>query len=253
VKYFFIIISIVSFTNDNIISQNVGYSFGRHLQLVETVQAGEWYSFNKFIYQPFNSYFGEYPVLDNKLNIILSHSGYDGWTLFSLNELARVEEGFRGHGSSRIELLRYGIGVNYEILNLGNFLKVVPFVKLEYERPKERSEKILEVVNSPDPRDSSIFSNWLVRVETFSGTQWLPDFGVRFDLRIIWRLYAHLEYGWSFGHRPYQRLYFDNFIDDVEQPRGEWLSNGTLRVRTFGFSIRFWGPTEKLEKRIDIF
>jgi len=251
VKYFFIIISIVSFTNDNILSQNVGYSFGRHLQLTETIQAGEWYTFDKFLFHQYKSIFIEAPII-KKLNLHLNHSSYDGWTDFMLNDFAETQ-GFAGHGSSRIELLRYGIGVNYEVLNLGNLLKVVPFVKLEYERPKERSEKILEVVNSPDPGDSSIFSNWLVSVETFPGTQWLPHFGVRFDLRIIWRLYAHLEYGWSFGHRPYQRLYFDNFIDDVEQPRGEWLSNGTLRVRTFGFSIRFWGPTEKLEKRIDIF
>jgi len=191
-------------------------------------------------------------VLQEKININLSHSFYDGWTRFEFNERANAI-GFGGHGSSRIELNRYGIGVNYEVFNVANVFKIVPFAKIEYERPKSRSEKTLQAVNSPDPMDSSIFSNWLVSVETFPGTQWLPHIGVRFDLRVVWRIYAHLEYGWSFGSRPYQRLYFDNYIDGVEQPRGEWLSKGTLKIRTFGFSVKFWGPPEKIEKKIEIF
>ena len=246
------LIILICCLNSQLTAQKVGYNFGRHLQLIETVQAGDWYSFDKFNFDLYKFYFIEYPIFHDKVNIHINHAIYDGWTGFSFNDNADAI-GFGGHGSSRIELLRYGIGVNYEIFNVGNVLKVVPFAKLEFERNKSRSKKRIQAVNSPDINDSSIFSDWLVTVETFPGTQWVPHLGVRFDLRVIWRIYAHLEYGWSFGSRPYQRLYFDNYIDDVEQPRGEWLSNGTLKIKTFGFSIKFWGPPEKIEKKIEIF
>jgi len=246
------LIILICSLNCQSIAQNIGYSYGKHLQFVETVQAGDWYSFDEFFFQPYTTFFIEYPVFQDKLNVNVSHARYNGWTRFSFNEVAEAI-GFGGHGSSRINLLRYGIGANYEILNIGNLFKIVPFAKIEFERNKSRNEKRIQAVNSPDINDSSIFSNWLVTVETFPGTQWLPHIGVRFDLRVVWRIYAHMEYGWSFGNRPYQRLYFDNFIDGIEQPRGEWLSNGTLRIRTFGFSVKFWGPPEKIIKKIEIF
>jgi hypothetical protein len=248
-----LIVGFVIITISQAFCQKLGHNFGRQLQVIETVSAGDWYKFDRFCYQPYRSIYFEYPIVSNKLNIHIDHSWYKGWTKFSLNELAEVERGFRGHGSSRIKLFRYGLGLNYETVNVGNILKVVPFFKIEYERSSNNSDKVLQVVNSPDPTDSSIFSSWLVSVETFPGNQWIPHVGVRFDLKIIWRIYAHLEYGWSFGNRPYQRLYFDNAIDGMPQQRGEWLSKGTLRIRTLGFSFKFLGPPEKFEKIIDIF
>jgi hypothetical protein len=194
-----------------------------------------------------HEYFLMIPV-GNKTSIIGTHSTFSGWTQFSIDE---VETGFAGHGSSRIRVRRTGVSVSRRLADFRNLIKVSAFVTLNYEsslNSSRKKEREFQVVNREMPEDISDLTNWTVSVEALPSTQVVPGFGFRADIRLFWRVYGHLHYGWTFGNRRYQNLFFEHDYQGEPAPTAVFFSNGTIRYKGWGVSLKFWGDKDEFEK-----
>ena len=92
------------------------------------------------------------------------------------------------------------------------------------------------------------YTEWDMYVQPLPGKQVLPGAALRINIRLFWRIYFHYEYGFTVGHREFQKFYFVN--DYLGEPgvTGEWSSDGDLHYRTWGFSVKFLGPMDRFEK-----
>ena len=126
------------------------------------------------------------------------------------------------------------------------------YVKVTYENAAPSGDRFvfgeLQAVNSWRPGDTGPYTDWTVYVQPLQGNQILPGAAIRFNLKLFLRLYAHFEYGFSVGHRDFQKVFFENTFEGEPGVTGEWASNGTLKYKIWGLSFKILGPVERFER-----
>ena len=193
-----------------------------------------------------------YPVTD-KLELSLSYWDYGAFTQFYLFNPDAEIYNFYGHGSARIFLKRYGLGINYPLVNFKNVIVVNAAARIEYESTDIYSDfsvvKIFDLANN----DIEGYFPGVATVRTYPGTQVLPSIGFRIDLHLFWRITLHAQYDWTFGHRVTQSMYFDYSYYGEAQPTAEWYTDGTMHIEMLGISLKFWGDKEKPSDKVSFF
>lgn len=246
----FLVVSSMTFMT-SILGQHIGYFPGNNAEktFTEVTVPGHWFS-GKHSFRRRHEFFVSIS-LPERFAIAVTHSRFSGWTSFSLED-EFVEKGFAGFGASRLKVLRTGVAVSRELLNFRNIIRFSPFIDLKFERCEYNglsSGPEFEYVKFYSPvNDISDFKDWKVAVEPFPGSQVVPGFGFRADIRLFWRIYGHLQYGWTFGRRTYQKLYFEHKYLGELRPAGVWYSNGTIRYKGWGLSLKFAGKKDKYDK-----
>lgn len=253
-KILLILFGLIGYSAVN--AQHIGVFPGVEAEktFIEVSVPGHWFS-GKHAFSRRYEFFISFPIGKN-FSILGTHSRYYGWTSFSLDRPGsddnEVESGFAGHGSSRARVRRTGIALSKQILNFRNIARFSSYVDCRYERSlnssKRRDRRSSEVNWFQPEYDVSNFTDWTVSVEVIPGTQIVPGFGFRADFRLFWRIYGHLQYGWTYGNRTYQKLYFEHDYLGEPAPTGVWYSNGTIRYKSWGLSVKFAGKKDEYDK-----
>lgn len=183
-----------------------------------------------------------YPLTD-RLDIDYfcgSHWGRSG--LAAEDELRSI-----GFSAGRTKLRRHGLQLSYKVWGCKDYVGVSPYVRLDYERNMIQTRgKSGSVAYGPDPNNN--FEGVAI-VETFEGHQVLPSIGCRVSIRPFWKVWLFADMFYSFGHKTYQRLYFDYSYAGVPQPRAEVHTNGSGLVKAVGIGIRFWDAKKYRNKK----
>lgn len=227
-----ILLFIISFFPYVVFSQSIGYFTGifdyRYKEILPIINQDKHY--NTDVYQGLVL---DYPI-SNSFSLGLSIAKYWGWTSF------RADDDFRsiGDGSAYVKLNRLGIQGEWHIYKYKTYLKISPYVRIDYEKNDVQISGLTNTVNYlPDPQNNYEGS---IYVETYEGGQILPSLGFRVSLRPFWKVWIFGDLFYSIGHRTHQRLYFDYSYKDVPQQRAEWHSNGSGFVKTIGIGIQLW-------------
>jgi len=238
----------------NLSGQQIGY-FGGGLNrgmasTSDVIQAvpGTYQLKNDF-YRGYSGYFLSYPITE-KWNVGIDYTLTEGWTgtSFELDHCSDI----CGHNSSLIRLHRYGLFAERQLLDWRNIFRISGKAKVMYENAENTWPSLdygeLRKVSSWRPENTGPYTEWDMYVQPLPGKQVLPGIAIRLQVRLIWRLYFHYEYGYTEGHREFQKFYFDNHYLGEPGVTGIWSSDGDLQYRTWGFSVKFLGPMERFEK-----
>ncbi len=197
----------------------------------------------------------EYPII-NSLNITASYWAHKTWTEFSIDhpDTSLFGRAGFGHGSTRIKQRRYGLGMQYDILDFYNVLKVRLMGRVEYEKSfGGRSLSNSSIVRTLEPDDIIDYFPAIASIQTHPGSQFLPTIGFGVKLNLPWRLSLNADYNWTFGHRRSQTMFLEYSFQGEPQPTAEWFSDGTMRIVMVGVSLRILGEKNNVSKTINVF
>ena len=192
------------------------------------------FQFKNDFTRTYKSYFLSYPVSE-KWNLGLEYVRTEGWTGFSLEP--EFCSGFCGRATSIIRLNRFSLYGERRLLDIRNIFRVTAYVKVTYESADHTDDTSvfgeLEKISSWRPEFTGPYTEWNIFVQPLGGDQILPGAALRFNLKLFWRLYAHFEYGFSVGHRDFQKVFFENTFEGEPGVTGEWATNGTLKYKIY--------------------
>lgn len=177
--------------------------------------------------------------LNSNVYVGLSASYYRGWTSFNLET-----ESWIGNGSSHTDIFHYSVFAEYNLLGKSSKVVVAPQIRLIFEQ---------SIVTFPAGTtayiDDSIDPNFEgpIILEPFNSTQLIPALGLDIDWNFFWRLHLHANAYYAWGHKPFQKYYFEYTYDGVQQPTAEWHSDGTGLFTTIGLGFQLWGYKKQNE------
>ena len=124
-----------------------------------------------------------------------------------------------------------------------------PNFRLIFEHTNTRKENnTLSERAYVDERISQLY-NGPVRLLSFDSFQILPALGVDLDWNFWWRLHFVYSTYYAWGHKPFQKYYFEYTYDGVPQPTAEWHSDGTGWFFSVGLGITMFGYQKEKEER----
>ncbi len=187
--------------------------------------------------QEYYSLMFSYPLPKSKFEVGGLFGYYRGWSYFTLDT-----DYWLGNGSSATDITRFGVFCGRKIGNKSGKVSVSPQISLFLERSI--------VTGSAGVRayiDNSLGPNFEgpIILEAFNNTQIIPALGLDIDWNFFWRLHLHANAYYAWGHKPFQKYYFEYTYDGVQQPTAEWHSDGTGLFTTIGLGFQLWGFRKK--------
>ena len=247
------VILILFLSSFSLHAQTLSYYQGNNFPISDEVvsaigSTGEIFS-NRFSFVQF-----EYPILSS-LSITASYSTHSTWTEFHIDhpDKSLIGRSRFGHGSSRIRQRRYGVGCQYDIIDLYNVLELKLVARVEYEKSiNGRSLSTSSIVRTLNPDDVIDYFPAVASVQTHPGSQVIPTIGFGARLNLLWRVSVNIDYAWTFGHRRSQTIFLDYSFQGEPQPRAEWFSDGSMHIIMLGVSLKVFGEKSKVNDRIRI-
>lgn len=184
-----------------------------------------------------------YPVFNGKFKITGIFGNFWGLTYFNADD----GEVTIGSGSGRTKINRYGLQLSWNMMTWKNRIKFGPYIRLDYESSNVQVEGVS--YGSTYTVENNKNYQGQVYVEPFAGGQILPSLGLSLSIRLFWKISFIGDMFWSFGHRTYQRMWFDYSYKGVPQPRAEWHTKGSGFVKTLGIGIQIWDGNKKKNRK----
>ncbi len=179
------------------------------------------------------SFHFDYYAKNKKVQLGLAYAFYRGTTGFKLKT-----DFWRGNATAATTVHRYELKGGYNLLKSSSGLKLMPQLRIIFENAVATasfSERAYIDSRIDDNYEGPIF------VDPFDSFQILPGLGIDLDWNYWWRLHFVLNVYHAWGHKPFQKYYFEYTYDGVEQPRGEWYSDGTGWFLSAGMGMTLFG------------
>ncbi len=218
---------IITLTQGQLLTLNTGITFYKSKTIVPVL-----HQTNNSNQSGFYSINFDYLYHKRKYLVGTAYSFFKGWTNFGVDT-----DFWAGNGSSATTVNRFELLFGYNLLNHQHEISFGPIGKVIFEKTiKTGSSGERAYINDEvDPN----FEGPII-LEAFDSFQILPALGLDFSWAIFKGLHLHANAYYAFGHKPYQKYYFEYTYDGVPQSTAEWHSNGTGLFTTMGLGIKLF-------------
>lgn len=164
--------------------------------------------------------------------IDLAH--YSEFVHFSLNA-----DTWNGYGVRGIDIWRLGLYFGMDLIPKVRRLDLIPFFAIQIEQSLPTTE------SGYGPYLGGKNDGTLIRGRGFyhpiERVSIIPAVGVNLDWNMFWRFHLKLDLYYSQGYSPHSKLTYEYTIDDVPQPTGKWVADGTGFFFAAGLGYKLWG------------
>lgn len=237
---FFTIFIAATFINYSTCAQAVHVSFGPQYnhtrQAVRMVHSKDWFFNSDYTFM----FTYEHFLRNKSISLFGSYYQFKGvsWIKFKEGEvLARDGFPITAVGFSGVNISRYDIGLNYNLLPGKNKFYFKPLFSLGFQISKPTGVEIyntLEPINGPD-----YFELEPITAESLNTSQLTPTLGFRTGFVFWKRLDLGLSVHGTYGFKAYQRKFFKYSYRGVPQETAIFEDTGTGMVVALGVGFRF--------------
>lgn len=145
-----------------------------------------------------------------------------------------------GYGFSGVDINKYDLGINYNIISNGKKFYLKPFISLGLQVSKTTGVgfyNTLAEINGPD-----YFELEPTTAESLNTSQIIPTVGFRTGFVFWKRLDVGLSVHGTYGFKAFQRLFFKYSYRGIPQETAIFESTGTGMVVALGIGFRFVKP-----------